>query len=233
MQNPKQLAGEAAAALIKDGMNVGLGTGSTAFFAIQKIGLRIKEEGLKLRCVATSNESEQLAKEWNIPVYNVNEVKELDITIDGADEVDKNFNLIKGGGGALLREKIIAYITKHYVIITDESKVVDTLGKFHLPVEVVQFGWERTFDHLQGLGCAPTLRQKNNQTYITDNGNYILDCDFKKIENPKQLQTNIHAVPGVVEVGLFVDRLHTLVVGYNNGEIKIVNSHLSLNQLTK
>ena len=223
MQNPKQLAGEAAAAFIKDGMSVGLGTGSTAFFAIQKIGQRIKDEGLKLRCTATSNESEQLAKEWNIPVYDVNELTTLDITIEGADEVDKNFNLIKGGGGALLREKIIAYITKHYIIIPDESQVVETLGKFHLPVEVVPFGWQRTFDHLQGLGCMPALRQKDNQTFITDNGNYILDCDFKKIENPEALQTAIHAVPGVVEVGLFVNRTNTLIVGYKDGNVQIFN----------
>lgn len=223
MQNPKQIAGEKAASFIKDGMNVGLGTGSTAFFAIQKIGQRIKDEGLKLRCIATSDESEKLARELNIPVYDFNEIKELDITIDGADEVDKNYNLIKGGGGALLREKIIAYITKHYIIITDESKVVETLGKFRLPVEVVQFGWQRTFDHLQSLGCMPTLRQKNNQPFITDNGNYILDCDFKQIENPEALQAAIHAVPGVVEVGLFVNRTNTLIVGYKNGNVEIFN----------
>lgn len=223
MQNPKQIAGERAASYIEDGMNVGLGTGSTAFFAIQKIGQRIKEEGLKLRCIATSDESEKLARALNIPIYDFNEIKELDITIDGADEVDKNYNLIKGGGGALLREKIIAYITKHYIIITDESKVVETLGRFHLPVEVVQFGWLRTFDHLQKLGCTPTLRQKSGQAFITDNGNFILDCDFKKIENPESLQTSVHAVPGVVEVGLFVNRTNTLIVGYKDGEVQIFN----------
>lgn len=223
MQNPKQIAGEKAASYIEDGMNVGLGTGSTAFFAIHKIGQRIKDEGLKLRCIATSDESEKLARALNIPIYDFNEIKELDITIDGADEVDKNYNLIKGGGGALLREKIIAYITKHYIIITDESKVVETLGKFHLPVETVQFGWQRTFDHLQSLGCTPTLRQKNEQVFITDNGNYILDCDFKKIENPETLQAAIHAVPGVVEVGLFVNRTNTLIVGHKDGDIEIFN----------
>ncbi|ANI89446.1 ribose 5-phosphate isomerase A [Arachidicoccus ginsenosidimutans] len=219
--NPKQIAGEKAASYIKDGMNVGLGTGSTSFFAIQKIGDRVKNEGLKLKCIATSNESEKLARELNIPIYGFDEIKELDITIDGADEVDKDFNLIKGGGGALLREKIIAYITKHYIIIVDESKVAETLGKFHLPVEVVQFGWQRTFDHLQNLGCVPTLRQKNNQPFITDNGNYILDCDFKKIENPKSLEAAIHEIPGVVEIGLFIDRTNTLIVGHSDGEVEI------------
>ena len=222
MINPKQIAGETAAAFIKDGMNVGLGTGSTAFFAIQKIGQRIKDEGLKLKCIATSDESEKLARALNIPIYDFDEIKKLDITIDGADEVDKNFNLIKGGGGALLREKIIAYITKHYIIITDESKVVDTLGKFHLPIEVVQFGWQITFDHLQHLGCIPALRKKNGETFITDNGNYILDCDFKKIENPETLQAAIHAVPGVVEVGLFINRTNTLIVGHSNGKVDTI-----------
>ncbi|HEY0297685.1 MAG TPA: ribose-5-phosphate isomerase RpiA [Arachidicoccus sp.] len=218
--NAKQIAGEKAASYIKDGMSVGLGTGSTSFFAIQKIGERIKNEGLALKCIATSNESEKLAKELNIPIYDFDEIKALDITIDGADEVDKDFNLTKGGGGALLREKIIAYITKHYIIIVDESKVSETLGKFPLPVEVVQFGWQRTFDHLQSLGCTPTLRQKNNQTYITDNGNYILDCDFGRIENPASLQAAIHAVPGVVEVGLFINRVKTLIVGHSDGNVE-------------
>ncbi|MDE1192203.1 MAG: ribose-5-phosphate isomerase RpiA [Arachidicoccus sp.] len=221
MNNPKQIAGEKAAEYIENGMCVGLGTGSTAYFAIQKIGQRVKEEGLQVKCLATSKESEQLAKELNIPIYTFDEIKELDVTIDGADEVDKNYNLIKGGGGALLREKIIAYITKHYIIIADESKVVDTLGKFHLPVEVVQFGWQITFSHLQQLGCIPKLREKNNEVFITDNGNYILDCDFTEIKNPKTLQANIHAVPGVVEVGLFIERVNTLIVGHKDGSIEV------------
>lgn len=221
MQNPKQLAGEVAAASIKDGMCVGLGTGSTAYFAIKKIGQRIKDEGLKIKCIATSNESEQLAKDCNIAIYDFDKIKKLDITIDGADEVDENFNLIKGGGGALLREKIIAYITNHYTIIVDQSKMVKALGKFPLPVEVVQFGWQRTFDHLQHLGCFPKLRERNGETFITDNGNIILDCDFTEIENPEALQANVHAIPGVIEIGLFVNRVNTLIVGNKDGNTQI------------
>jgi ribose 5-phosphate isomerase A len=222
MQNPKQIAGEKAAEYIKDGMSVGLGTGSTAFFFFWLIGERIKNERLKLRCIATSVESEALAKELNIPISGFDEIKELDITIDGADEVDKNLNLIKGGGGALLREKIVAYMTLHYIIIVDESKVVDTLGKFPLPVEVAQFGWQRTFDHLKDLHCAPALRLHNHEPFITDNGNYIVDCLFGEIKEPAQLQTAIREIPGVVESGLFVRRTNTVIVGSNTGEVRVL-----------
>lgn len=223
MINSKQLAGEAAVELIEDGMTVGLGTGSTAFYAIQKIGQRVKEEGLHIQCIATSLESERLAKSLGIPMADFDQIKELDLTIDGADESDHQLQLIKGGGGALLREKIIAYITRHYVIIVDESKYVETLGKFHLPIEVVPFGWQRTFDHLQQLGCIPKLREQQQSAYITDNGNYILDCNFEKIPQPKVLQTGIHNIPGVVECGLFVDRANTLIIGKSNGEVTTIN----------
>jgi len=222
MQNPKQIAGEKAAEYIKDGMSIGLGTGSTAFFAIQKIGERIKNEGLKLKCIASSVKSENMARELNIPIYGFDEIKVLDITIDGADEVDKNLNLIKGGGGALLREKIVAYITKHYIAIVDESKISNTLGKFPLAIEVVQFGWQRTFDHLKDLHCTPVLRFQNNQPFITDNGNYIMDCHFNEIKNPALLQNAIHEIPGVVECGLFINRANTVIIGCNNGEVRIL-----------
>ena len=221
--NPKALAAHAAVALIKDGMKVGLGTGSTAYFAIQKIGQRVKEEGLQVTCIATSIESEKLARSLNIPLADFDKLDRLDITIDGADEADHNLQLIKGGGGALLREKIIAYMTNHYVIIVDESKYVETLGKFHLPVEIIPFGWQRTFDLLKAEGATPNLRQRDNAPYITDNGNYILDCDFGPIKDPRQLQTALNLIPGVVECGLFIDRTGTLIIGYNTGEVKTIN----------
>lgn len=221
--NPKQLAAHAAVALIENGMRVGLGTGSTAYFAIQKIGQRIKEEGLKVTCIATSIQSEELAKSLSIPMAGFDTLKELDITIDGADEADHHLQLIKGGGGALLREKIIAYMTDHYVIIADQSKYVETLGKFHLPVEVIPFGWQRTFDHLKALGAKPHLRQRDASAYITDNGNYILDCDFGAIPEPRDLQTKIDLIPGVVECGLFVDRTGTLIIGNNDGSVATYN----------
>ena len=217
--NPKALAAAAAVALIKDGMKVGLGTGSTAYFAIQKIGERVKEEGLNITCIATSIQSEELAKSLHIPMAGFEELATLDITIDGADEADHHLQLIKGGGGALLREKIIAYMTAHYVIIVDQSKYVETLGKFHLPVEVIPFGWQRTFDHLKTVGCEPQLRLRDEAAYITDNGNYILDCDFKRIKEPRTLQTAIDLIPGVVECGLFVDRTNTLIIGNSDGTV--------------
>lgn len=218
--NAKQLAGEAAADLITDGMRVGLGTGSTAYFAINKIGQRIKDEGLKVTCIATSVQSETLAKSLSIPLADFGTLSELDITIDGADEADHQLQLIKGGGGALLREKIIAYMTLHYVIIADDSKYVETLGKFPLPVEVTTFGWQRTFDHLKALGCTPALRQKQGVPFVTDNGNYILDCAFNQIHEPKGLETELNLIPGVVECGLFVDRAQTLIVGSSDGTLK-------------
>lgn len=217
--NPKELAAQAAVALVKNGMKVGLGTGSTAYFAIQEIGRRVKEEGLQVTCIATSIQSEELAKSMQIPMAGFEELERLDITIDGADEADHQLQLIKGGGGALLREKIIAYMTDHYVIIADDSKYVETLGKFHLPVEVIPFGWQRTFDHLKALGAQPHLRERENAAYVTDNGNYILDCDFGPIVSPRDLQTKINLIPGVVECGLFVDRTGTLIIGSKDGTV--------------
>jgi len=218
--NAKQLAAEAAVALIQDGMKVGLGTGSTAYFAIQKIGQRVQQEGLQITCIATSISSEELATSLKIPMAGFDALERLDITIDGADEADHQLQLIKGGGGALLREKIIAYITDHYVTIVDESKYVATLGKFHLPVEVVPFGWQRTFDHIKALGATPYLREKDKAPYKTDNGNLILDCDFKTIPDPETLQTTLNLIPGVVECGLFVNKTQTLIIGNNDGTIQ-------------
>ncbi len=226
--NPKQIAGEKAASYIKDNMTVGLGTGSTAYWAIKKIGERIASEGLKLICTATSVQSEILAKEHNIPLTSVNDIPAIDITIDGADEIDHHLNMIKGGGGALLREKIIAWITKEYIIVADESKYVQQLGKFKLPVEVVPFGWERTKKHLESLGGLAAIRKMNNDVYITDNGNYIIDCDFGILEHVHELQANIHNIPGVVVCGLFLDRTSKLIIGKNNGEIQEITPAASL-----
>lgn len=216
--NPKQIAGEKAVDFIENNMTVGLGTGSTAYWAIKKIGERIKNENLQLTCTATSVQSEILARENNIPLTSVSDITSIDITIDGADEIDHQLNMIKGGGGALLREKIIAWITKKYIIVTDESKYVSQLGKFKLPVEVVPFGWERTKEHLEKLGAHTSIRKLNNDVYITDNGNYIIDCDFGLLKDVHTLQTNIHNIPGVVVCGLFLDRTDLLIIGKENGE---------------
>ncbi|MBP3963108.1 ribose-5-phosphate isomerase RpiA [Paenibacillus lignilyticus] len=214
----KRIAAEKAAAYIRAGMIVGLGTGSTAYWAIQKIGKNVKE-GLSIQAVATSVHSENLAKELGIPVLSISEVDSIDLTIDGADEVDDSWNLIKGGGGALLREKIVASMSKELIIIVDESKKVNQLGKFPLPVEIVQFGNEVTQKRLGKLGCVPQLRMSEDQAFLTDNGNYIVDCHFEHIIQPHELNTTINMIPGVVDNGLFIKLATRVIVGYNDGSV--------------
>lgn len=220
--NPKQIAGERAVDYVKSGMYVGLGTGSTAYFAIQEIGRRFKNEGLDIQAIATSIESEKLAGEWGIPMVSFADMDHLDVTIDGADEADMALNLIKGGGGALLREKIVASATQFYVIVADERKYVPKLGKFGLPIEIIPFGWEETFRQVKALGCTPVQRKKDDSVFITDNHNYIFDCDFGLIENPYVLNDRLHNIPGVVETGLFLDKTDVLIVGKNSGELEII-----------
>jgi len=218
----KQLAAERAVQFIKDGMTVGLGTGSTSAFAIEAIGRKI-QQGLRATAVASSTGSEQLAQTAGITVVNFSEVKTIDIYIDGADEVDKDLNLIKGGGGALLREKILAFNSNEFVVIVDEFKLVTYLGKFLLPVEVTPFAIELTIKQLQKLGCTTIVRQREGKPYITDNKNFIVDCKFKKIEQVEKLQQLIDEIPGVVENGLFLNNMvNKLIVGYENGKVKLV-----------
>lgn len=216
----KKAAGEKAASFIKSGMIVGLGTGSTAYWAIHKIGEMVAG-GLEIKSVATSIESEKLAAELNIPVVPFSEIDQVTIDIDGADEVDTRFNLIKGGGGALLREKIIANISRQMIVVADETKMVDTLGRFPLPVEVVPFGIELTMRHLQTISSSLTLRKKEDELCITDNGNYILDCRFYPIQDPQALACRLNNIPGVVENGLFTDKCSTVVIGYEDGSIEV------------
>ncbi len=218
--NPKQIAAEKAVESIEDGMIVGLGTGSTAYFAIQKIGERVRE-GLKIQAVASSTVSESLAHDLGIPIIPFADVEVIDLTIDGADEVDANLQLTKGGGGALLREKLLAANSRRFIVIVDESKVVDSLGAFPLPVEIVPFAYELTVRKLQALGCELTIRQKDGSNYITDNGNLIADCRFGSITDPVTLHTQLNLIPGVVENGLFVGLTSQLIVGHANGTLTI------------
>lgn len=220
--NPKQLVGEKATEYIKDGMVVGLGTGSTAYFAIQKIGQLVRE-GLKIRGVPTSKATEQMAQELNIPLLKMDEVTSIDVTIDGADEFDPNKQLIKGGGGALLREKIVASITKFYICIADHNKKSDFLGSFPLPVEVTPFAWEVTRMQLEQLGCEPKLRVKDGAVFVTDNGNYILDCKFERIDAPVELNMKLNQLPGVVENGLFVNTASVIICNTPEGEVEIID----------
>lgn len=221
--NVKRMVGEAAVELVQDGMTVGLGTGSTAYWAITKLGVRVKE-GLKIKAIATSKESDKLARELNIPMVTFADIKEIDITIDGADEVDDDLNLIKGGGGALLREKIIATASKKQIVIVDESKLVKKLGVFPLPVEVISFGVENTRKLIEELGCNTEIRMTDgNNRFKTDNGNYIVDCKFLKIEYPEKISQDLNRIPGVVENGLFIGLAHKVFVGYQNGKVEIIS----------
>ncbi|MBE5106527.1 ribose 5-phosphate isomerase A [Bacillus thuringiensis] len=215
--NLKQLAGEHAANFVKDGMKVGLGTGSTVYWTIQKLGQYIKK-GLSFQAVPTSKETEALAKQLNIPLISLNEIQTLDLTIDGADEIDSDLQLIKGGGGALLREKIVASSSKELIIIADESKIVKHLGAFPLPVEIMPFSWKQTESKIQSLGCQTTLRLKNNETFITDNNNMIIDCIFpNKISTPVKLHEQLKMITGVVETGLFINMTSKAIIGSENG----------------
>ncbi|QYR20144.1 ribose-5-phosphate isomerase RpiA [Paenibacillus sp. sptzw28] len=217
----KQIAAERAVELIKDGMTVGLGTGSTAYWAIQKIGELVKG-GLSVQAVATSDKSEQLARQLEIPIIAFTDIDELDLTIDGADELDPDLNLIKGGGGALFREKIVASASRELVIIADESKAVEHLGAFPLPVEIARFGAEMTMRRLRKLGCTLRLRGAGDMPFVTDNGNYIADCSFASIEDPGTLHDRINRIVGVVENGLFIGMANQAVIGYENGTVKLL-----------
>jgi ribose 5-phosphate isomerase A len=218
-KNPKQLAGEHAAESARDGMVVGLGTGSTAYFAIERLGERVKE-GLRVRGIATSEQSLSLAVQFGVPLVDFADVARIDLTIDGADEVDPAFNLTKGGGGALLREKIVASASELEVIVVDETKLVDRLGAFPLPVEVVPFGWRLTQKHLAALGCEAVLRRVQENPYVTDNGNYILDASFGRIGDPPDLERRIRGICGVVECGLFIGLAHRIVIGREDGSVE-------------
>ncbi|WP_010647832.1 ribose-5-phosphate isomerase RpiA [Oceanobacillus massiliensis] len=223
MDQMKRAVGEEAAAYVKDGMKIGLGTGSTAYWLIRRLGERVKS-GLNIEGIPSSAQTEQWAKEFGVPLTDFSRVKELDITIDGADEVDENLHLIKGGGAALFREKIIAQAANELIIIVDSSKMVTNLGKYPLPVEVLPFGWERTANEISMLGCVPNIRKKDGGNLITDNGNYILDCPFDAISDPARLNEEIRRIIGVVETGLFIGMADKILVG-NGKEIKVIQKN--------
>lgn len=220
--NAKQQAAEKAVRYVQDGMTIGLGTGSTSAFAIDAIGQRVKE-GLAIKAVASSRQSEERAIAAGINLVSFSGINAIDLYIDGADEVDADFNLIKGGGGALLREKILAFNSKTFVVIVDEKKLVHHLGAFSLPVEVTPYAVELTTRHLQELQCETRLRSTANRTFVTDNGNFIVDCAFGEIADVQTLSRRIKDIPGVVEHGLFPKEMVSLViVGYEKEEAKVL-----------
>ena len=226
----KRAAAHRAAEFVEDGMRVGLGTGSTAAFLVRRLGERVRDEGLRIRAVPTSEATARLARAEGIEVVELGEAGWLDLTVDGADEVDGELSLIKGGGGALLREKIVACASDRMVVIADGAKVVETLGAFPLPVEVIPFGWEATRrlveELLEGLdvgGRDAVLRMRGDAPFATDEGNRILDLRLGRIGDARQLALALNQIPGVVENGLFLDICDTLVLGYEDGRAEVRN----------
>ena len=222
----KDAAARAAVALVQDGMRLGLGPGSTAVFMAQRLAQRVRAEGLRLRCAATSRATCELAEHLGMKIEELDEIGWLDLTLDGADEIDPDLNLIKGGGGAHLREKIVAAASDRMVVIADPQKVVETLGAFHLPVEVVPFGLETTRVHIQrlldsqDLSQRPMLlRQRDGAVMRTDEGNVILDLSLDLIHDPATLAAGLAAIPGVVEHGLFLGLCDTALIGSPDGSV--------------
>ncbi len=210
----KRAAAVRAVAEIEDGMVLGLGTGSTAAFAIEALAVRV-EEGLRIVGIATSEKTAILARRLGVPLTSFAEHRHIDLTIDGADQVERRtLHLIKGLGGALLREKIVASASNRMIVIVDETKLVDRLGRATLlPVEIVSFGWQTVVDRLSAIGCAPRLRLVGDTPFITDGGNYIVDCASEEITDPAALEARFATIVGVVESGLFVNLVSRVVVG--------------------
>lgn len=221
--NPKQIAAEQAVLHIQNGMTLGLGTGSTAAYAIHALGRRFQTESLALRCVATSCDSEELGRSYGLTFVDVADVSRFDITIDGADEVDPEFRLIKGGGGALVREKIVAASTITEIIIVDEGKVKAALGAHPLPVAVLPFAWQWTQARVQTTFGVPAPRRllPSGEAFLSDDGLYILDMAFSApLPSPDTLEQRLKSVVGVVETGLFVGLCQRLIIGFADGHIE-------------
>ncbi len=223
----KRAAAAAAVALVEDGMRLGLGTGSTMCHAVTALAQRITAEALHVTCIPTSIETERQARALGIMLADFAAIDRLDLAIDGADEVERGtLRLIKGLGGALLREKIVAQAAARFVILADASKVVDTLGaRAPLPVEVTRFGHEQTARRVAALGAAPALRLRDGAPFVTDGGNLILDCaGFAPIRDPHTLQWRLRAIAGVVETGLFLDGVEQAIIGAPDGSARILRA---------
>lgn len=220
----KTSAAARALEFVRDGMKLGLGSGSTAAFFVALLGERIERESLRIVSVPTSKATESLARQAGIPLATLEETGQLDLTVDGADEFDGSLNLIKGGGGAHLREKVIAWASRRMIVIADAEKQVATLGKFPLPIEVVQFGHRAVAEELASweapFHCGPPRRRlsKSGEPFVTDEGNYILDCPFGSIADPAALAARLDALPGVMAHGLFVGIAELAIVGDERGD---------------
>lgn len=224
----KFVAAKRACDYVESGMRVGLGTGSTAAWMVRCLGEMVREDGLRITGVPTSTRTAELARDVGVPITTLDDAKWLDVTIDGADEFDGELNLIKGGGGALLQEKIVATASDQMVVIADKTKQVETLGAYPLPVEIIPFGWqttkalvEETFASLDVMGDTSTLRMNGEAPFVTDEGNYILDLHLGRIGNARQFGIVINQLPGVVENGLFIDICDVVVIGHGDGRVEV------------
>lgn len=219
----KQLVAKQAAQLVQNNMTVGIGSGSTIYWLIIELGEQVKN-GLFFRAVPTSKKTAALAAQHNIPLAELNDVTTIDITIDGADEIDPHLQLIKGGGGALLQEKMVADASRELFILADHSKLVQKLGKFPLPLDVIPFGWKQVQRHIsETYQVEAVLRMQNDQPFITDHGHYILDCPFQHIEQPDELTFELNNITGVVDNGLFINMADIALIGFPDGKTETMH----------
>jgi ribose 5-phosphate isomerase A len=223
LEQAKKNAAVFAADLVGNGITIGLGSGTTVFWLIRELAERVKQ-GLQITVVPTSKETANLAKAAGIRTADLNEVEQLPLTIDGADEIDPKGQLIKGGGGALLQEKMVAAASAKLIIIADSSKLVQELGKFWLPVEVIPSGYKQVEQNILKTGVCKQirLRKKDRNIFTTDHQHYILDCDCEKMPDPSSLNILLHLIPGVVETGLFIDMANQAIIGHEDGRVEVI-----------
>ena len=222
--NLKEVVGKKAVEYVKDGMIVGLGTGSTVFYFVHALADRVKE-GLNVEMVSTSIQTVELAQSLGLTIKELEEIDHIDLAVDGVDEIDKNFNAIKGGGAALFREKIVADIAREVIWIYDESKDVEKLGNFNLPVEILPFGYSHTIRKMEEAGLNPVLRLKDGNTLITDNNNFIVDLHLGYGFDIKAVKEKLESIVGVVEHGLFLNMCKLCIKGTEHGAVIIENSN--------
>lgn len=226
-EEAKKKASAEAVKHVKDGFTIGLGSGSTVAYAIQEIGKRIQQRKLRILGVPTSHQAMMLAVHCGIPITTLNEHPQLDLTIDGADQIDGQLNLIKGMGGALTREKIVASATKQFVIVADETKLTEKLGaNCAVPVEVLPFALPTVVSKMLAMGGKPVLREAKGKVgpVVTDNGNFIVDVAFGPINTPKELDSQLKSIPGIIETGLFVQMADIVYVGTHVGTVQKLES---------
>lgn len=228
-ERAKKASAKRALRYVESGMRLGLGTGSTAAWLVKLLGERTREGGFEITCVPTSSRTADLARECGLKITTLDKAGWLDLTIDGADEFDPELNLIKGGGGALLQEKIVATASDKMIVITDPSKEVPQLGAFPLPVEIIKFGWETTKAIVEELlesadvaGRQATLRLNRDEPFVTDEGHYIIDLHLRRIGEPAKLSALLNRIPGVVENGIFVNIADAIVIGLEDGGARVI-----------